>query len=284
MPGSRTWRGTYSSDWRNDVTMSVFQRRVEIRIVVALPELVSYTNSLLDIGAFKDYCPNGLQVEGRSEVELLISGVTASRRLIEAAMQRRADALLVHHGYFWRGEDPNVIGIKGERLKRLLTHDISLLAYHLPLDAHSELGNNAQLARLLGLNVAGSLDPHARPTIGLHGSFSDPTTADAVQRRLCAVLDREPLHIAGGPATIHTVGWCTGAAQGYIEQAVALKLDAYISGEISEQTVHIAREAGIHYFAAGHHATERFGAKALGEHLARQFGLQHEFIDIDNPA
>ncbi|HEX2237020.1 MAG TPA: Nif3-like dinuclear metal center hexameric protein [Gammaproteobacteria bacterium] len=252
-------------------------------MAVARDELVSYTNRLLDISTFKDYCPNGLQVEGRGEVRKLISGVTASRRLIEAAIDRRADALLVHHGYFWRGEGLSITGVKRERLRQLLVHDINLLAYHLPLDAHPELGNNVQLARLLGLTIAGNLDPYAQPTIGLHGSFSEPTTIDAVQRRLCAVLDREPLHIAGGPAMVQTVGWCTGAAQDFIEQAASLKLDAYISGEVSERTVHIAREAGIHYFAAGHHATERYGPKALGEHLARQFGLQHEFIDIDNP-
>jgi dinuclear metal center YbgI/SA1388 family protein len=251
--------------------------------VVTLNELVSYTDSLLNISAFKDYCPNGLQVEGRSEIEHLISGVTASRRLIEVATDRHADVILVHHGYFWRGEDLRITGIKRERLRRLLASDISLLAYHLPLDAHPELGNNVQLARLLGVNIVGSLNPDASPAIGLHGSFSEPTTVDALQRRLCAVLDREPMYIAGGPATIQTIGWCTGAAQDFIEQAAALKLDAYISGEISEQTVHVAREASIHYFAAGHHATERFGPKALGEHLARQFGLQYEFVDIDNP-
>lgn len=251
--------------------------------MVALNELVSYTNNLLNIGAFKDYCPNGLQVEGRPQVERLISGVTACRRLIDAAIDRRADVLLVHHGYFWRGESLEITGMKRQRLRQLLVNDISLLAYHLPLDAHPEVGNNAQLARLLGLNVAGGLNPDVRPAIGLYGKFSEPTSVDALQRRLCAVLDREPLYIAGGPATIQTVGWCTGAAQGFIEQAAALKLDAYISGEISEQTVHVAREAGIHYFAAGHHATERYGPKALGEHLAHEFGLQHEFVDIDNP-
>jgi dinuclear metal center YbgI/SA1388 family protein len=251
--------------------------------VVPLNELVSFTNQLLDIGAFKDYCPNGLQVEGRPEVQRLVSGVTASRRLIEAACDRKADALLVHHGYFWRGEAPTITGMKRERLRRLLTAEMSLLAYHLPLDAHAELGNNAQLARLLNCSVAGPLDPEARPAIGLHGRLSEPTSVDGLLRRLCAVLDREPLYVAGGPAMIETVGWCTGAAQGMIEQAVALKLDAYISGEISEQTVHVAREAGIHYFAAGHHATERYGAKALGEYLAQQFGLEHEFIDVDNP-
>lgn len=252
--------------------------------VASLKELVSYTNQLLDIGAFKDYCPNGLQVEGSAQIERLVSGVTASRRLIEVAADRGANALLVHHGYFWRGEDPCITGVKRERVRRLLAADISLLAYHLPLDAHPEFGNNIQLARLLGLNIEGALNPRALPAIGLYGRFSEATSVDALRRRLCAVLDREPLHIGGGPASIQTIGWCTGAAQGFIEQAAALKLDAYISGEISEQTVHFAREAGIHYFAAGHHATERYGPKALGEHLAQHFGVQHDFVDIDNPA
>jgi dinuclear metal center YbgI/SA1388 family protein len=253
--------------------------------VVALIELVNHTNRLLDIASFNDYCPNGLQVEGRPQIERLISGVTASRRLIDVAVDRRADALLVHHGYFWRGEQPSIVGMKRERLRRLLSNDISLIAYHLPLDAHAEYGNNVQLARLLGLIVEGSLDPDAsRHSIGLRGRFSEPTTVDALQRRLCAVLDREPLHVGGGPPTIHSAGWCTGAAQDFIDHAAALKLDAYISGEISERTVHIAREMGIHYFAAGHHATERYGAKALGEHLAQQFSLHHEFVDVDNPA
>lgn len=251
--------------------------------MVLLNELVRYTNQLLDITAFRDYCPNGLQIEGRAEVETVISGVTASRRLIEAADDRKADLLLVHHGYFWRGEEPVITGMKRERLRWLLAHDISLLAYHLPLDAHPELGNNARLAGLLSFNIEGSLNPGERAGIGLYGALNEPTSVDGLTRRLCAVLDREPLHVAGGPANIRTVGWCTGAAQGMIERAVELRLDAYISGEISEQTVHIAREAGIHYFAAGHHATERYGVKALGAHLAERFGVRHEFIDIDNP-
>lgn len=267
----------------HNIALSEFQR-LDTHVVV-LNELVSYTNDLLNIGAFNDYCPNGLQVEGRWEVQRLISGVTASRRLIEAACDRKADALLVHHGYFWRGEEPAITGMKRERLRLLLAADLSLLAYHLPLDAHPELGNNAQLARLLNLKVAGALNPGGRLAVGLHGSLSEPASVDGLLRRLCAVLDREPLYIAGGPATIETVGWCTGAAQGMIEQAVALKLDAYISGEISEQTVHVAREAGIHYFAAGHHATERQGAgRASGAavwtrarvHRYRQSGVRWE--------
>jgi dinuclear metal center YbgI/SA1388 family protein len=269
---------------RLNVTMRRVVKASTGKLIMApLSALVRYTDDLLNVTAFRDYCPNGLQIEGRQEVERIISGVTASRRLIEVACDRKADAVLVHHGFFWRGEQLTITGVKRERVRRLLANDISLLAYHLPLDAHHELGNNAQLANLLSFNIEGSLNPDDRAGIGLYGALSEPTSVDGMIRRLCTVLDREPLHIAGGPAAIRTVGWCTGAAQGMIERAVELALDAYISGEISEQTVHIAREAGIHYFAAGHHATERCGVKALGGHLAQRFGLQHQFIDIDNP-
>jgi dinuclear metal center YbgI/SA1388 family protein len=248
--------------------------------VTSIHELARHADELLEIGRFSDYCPNGLQVEGGRPVRRLASGVTASRAFIEAAVAWGADALLVHHGYFWKGEDARVTGMKRERLRLLLSHDVSLLAYHLPLDAHPELGNNAQLARRLDLRVEG---PLCEDGIGLAGSLPETLDGKALAVRLESALGRVPLWVAGGPARIRRVGWCTGAAQGYIEQAVALGLDAYISGEISEQTVHVAREAGIHYFAAGHHATERDGARALGEHLANVFGFQHEFMDIENP-
>jgi dinuclear metal center YbgI/SA1388 family protein len=244
-------------------------------------DIARHADELLEAGRFADYCPNGLQVEGGRPVRLLVSGVTASRAFIEAAIDRGADALLVHHGYFWKGEDARITGMKRERLRLLLAHDVSLLAYHLPLDAHPELGNNAQLAARLGFAVEG---PLREDGIGLVGSLPGPLDADALCAHLEAGLGRRPLWIPGGPASIRRVGWCTGAAQGFIGQAAALGLDAYISGEISEQTVHVAREAGIHYFAAGHHATERDGARALGARLADIFKLQHEFIDVENPA
>jgi dinuclear metal center YbgI/SA1388 family protein len=248
--------------------------------VTSIHELARHADELLEVGRFSDYCPNGLQVEGGRTVGRLASGVTASRAFIEAAVAWGADALLVHHGYFWKGEDARVTGMKRERLRLLLTHDVSLLAYHLPLDAHPELGNNAQLARRLGFRVEGPLRDDG---IGLTGSLPEALDGQSLAGRLESALGRAPQWVAGGPAHIRRVGWCTGAAQGYIEQAAALGLDAYISGEISEQTVHVAREAGIHYFAAGHHATERDGARALGERLADVFGLQHEFIDCENP-
>lgn len=252
--------------------------------VVPLRELIGYIDTLLDVGAFRDYCPNGLQVEGRPEVRRLVSGVTASLALVEAAIEKDADAVLVHHGYFWNGEDPRIIGMKRRRLKALLGADISLLAYHLPLDAHPELGNNAQLGRLLGLAIGGSFGPEEKPNIALHGELAQPTDGAGFAQHVARVLGREPLYLPGGAGTIRTVGWCSGGAQGLIAQAAALGLDAYLSGEVSEQTVHVARETGIHFFAAGHHATERYGPSALGGHLADRFGLVHEFVDIDNPA
>ncbi len=250
--------------------------------MVALKELVSYTDTLLDIGAFRDYCPNGLQVQGCAQVQRLAGGVSASRALIEAAVERGAQALLVHHGYFWRGEDPCVRGIKRERLALLLGHDISLLAYHLPLDAHPQWGNNVQLGRVLGLEIEGPLD-RTDPGKGLRGRLPQPLSGEALRDRVAAALGREPLHIAAGPRSVQRIGWCTGAAQGFIEAAIAAGLDAYLSGEVSEPTVHSAREGGIHYLGAGHHATERYGVQALGRHLAQQMDLEWVFIDIPNP-
>lgn len=251
--------------------------------MVRLEELVDYTDGLLEINQFDDYCPNGLQVEGAPEVRLLVTGVTASAALLEAAVAAGADALLVHHGYFWKGEDPRVRGMKQRRLRALLDNDMSLLAYHLPLDAHPVLGNNARLGELLGFEVTGRLGRAGRVSIGMHGKLDAPVTGDELAARIADRLGRSPLHVGGRAARIERIGWCTGAAQRYIEEAAALGLDAYISGEVSEQTVHEARESGVHYYAAGHHATERYGAKALGEHLAQRFDLTHQFIDVDNP-
>jgi dinuclear metal center YbgI/SA1388 family protein len=251
--------------------------------MVTLTELAGYCGELLDVRRFQDYCPNGIQVEGRERVARLVSGVTASRALIDAAVTAGADLILVHHGYFWKGEDPCVTGMKQRRLKTLLAHDISLLAYHLPLDAHPVLGNNAQLAARLGWSVEQVFAAGDGPELGCATRLDGPTDPPSLQASIATALQREPLLIDAGPARIERIGWCTGAAQSYLEAAAELGLDAFVSGEISEQTVHIAREYGIHYFAAGHHATERYGVQALGEHLAERFGLGHEFIDIDNP-
>jgi dinuclear metal center YbgI/SA1388 family protein len=251
--------------------------------MITRTELLSYIESLLEPNRFRDYCPNGLQVAGRDEVSHIVTGVTASLELLDAAIDEGADTILVHHGYFWKGEDARVIGIKQRRLKQLLLNDVNLIAYHLPLDAHPSLGNNAQLAQLLNLEVDGRMAGTGDPAIGLCGCLSQAQSVPEFADSLRQTLGREPLVIQGHDRPINTIGWCTGAAQGYIEQAAELGLDAFLSGEISEQTVHLARELGINYFAAGHHATERYGVLALGNHLAEQFDVRHQFIDIDNP-
>ncbi len=245
-------------------------------------EIVAYTDDLLETYRFQDYCPNGLQVEGAGDVRTIVSGVTACQALIDAARQKQAQLILVHHGYFWKGENASLVGMKRERIRSLLDANISLLAYHLPLDAHPVFGNNAQLAEQLGFVVEGQFG-QGNPPIGLYGRLQQAMNAEELSSHLTAKLDRAPLHIAGDSTKINRIAWCTGAAQGYIEQALALGVDAYLSGEISEQTVHVARETGMHYFSAGHHATERYGAQALGRHLADHFGLEHHFVDINNP-
>ena len=246
--------------------------------------LLAELNTLLQPQFFRDYAPNGLQVQGRDEIRTLVTGVTACRALIERAIELNADAIFVHHGYFWKNEDPSITGMKFQRVKRLIDHGINLFAYHLPLDAHPELGNNAQLAKVLGFNSEGGLQPGEQRPVGNIGSLPQPLSLAQLGAQVAEKLGREPLLVAGGDHPIRRIAWCTGGAQGYIDQAVALGVDAYLSGEISEQTVHTARECGIHYIAAGHHATERFGAKAVGEYLAQRFALAHHFVDIDNPA
>ncbi|QGZ30008.1 Nif3-like dinuclear metal center hexameric protein [Stutzerimonas stutzeri] len=252
-------------------------------MAVALTTLVEEADRYLNAAKISDYCPNGLQVEGRPHVRRIVSGVTASQALLDAAVEAQADVVLVHHGYFWKNEDPRVIGIKQRRLKTLLSNDISLLAYHLPLDVHPEVGNNVQLARMLGLTVAGTLEPDNPRSVGLVGSLDVPLAPSDFMRRVQSVLGREPLMIEG-PGPIRRIAWCTGGAQGYIDQAVTAGVDAYLTGEVSEPTVHIARENGLSFFAAGHHATERYGVQALGEYLAKRFALEHLFIDSPNPA
>lgn len=256
----------------------------ECAMSVDLSVLVARANALLLPERFDDYCPNGLQVEGRAQVRRLVSGVTASQALIEAAIDAEADAILVHHGYFWKGEAPTIVGMKRRRLSCLLQHGISLLAYHLPLDAHPTLGNNAQLAHRLGIGITGGLQSDVQFPIGNVGRLAQPVTAEKFAEQVALALGRPPLLVAGGTHPIRSIAWCTGGAQDYIEQAATLGVDAFLTGEISEQTVHSARELGIHFFAAGHHATERYGVAALGECLAREFSIAHRFIDIDSPA
>ena len=250
---------------------------------VALKNIELELESLLTPHQFNDYCPNGLQVEGCDQVQKLVTGVTACKALIDEAIKINADLILVHHGYFWKGEEQSITGIKRARIQSLLLHDISLMAYHLPLDVHPTLGNNAQLGKLLELDITGDFANYNGHNIGMLGETDRPYEVEDFGRLLASRLQREPLIIAGGDRKISRVAWCTGAAQNYIEQAVSAGVDAYITGEISESTVHIARESGIHFFAAGHHATERYGVQALGSYLADKFNLDHRFIDIDNP-
>ena len=245
-----------------------------------LHELVDYTGQLLEVERFRDYCPNGLQVQGRTQVRKLVSGVTASMQLLEAAYASGADAILVHHGYFWRNEAPVVTGIKHARLKFLLQNDISLLAYHLPLDAHPELGNNARLGQILGIVQEGWT---GEQNLIAYGYLMQEITLAVFAEMLEQQLQRAPQIFGDAHRKIRRIAWCTGGAQGYFETAIALGVDLYISGEVSEQVFHLANETGVAYIAAGHHATERYGVQALGRHLARKFGLEHEYIDMENP-
>ena len=242
-----------------------------------LDELCHFCNDYLSIDEFDDFCPNGLQVEGKPKINRLVSGVTASLQLIDAAIEQDADAILVHHGYFWKGESRPLVGYRGNRIRRLMQNDISLLAYHLPLDAHPTVGNNAQLAQRMGWLVTG------QQGLLWIGEVAQTVSVDVVLDELGEKIDCNPLLIAAGNMPVHRIAWCTGAAQSYIEQAVEQGVDLFISGEISEQTVHVARETGMHYIAAGHHATERYGVQALGSVIADRFSIHHEYIEIDNP-
>jgi len=248
-----------------------------------LVDIVTFLNDLLKIDQYADYCPNGLQVEGRSEVSKVITGVTASQALIDSAIDEGADIILVHHGYFWRGESQAITGIKKNRIKKLLQQDVSLLAYHLPLDGHKELGNNAQLAEKLGLTVQGWFGPEGKD-ICLQGELKIPMSSEQFSNVIHKALSRKPLHIgATENKTISSVALCTGGAQSYFEAAIAKNVDAYITGEVSEQCFHLAKETGVDYFSAGHHATERYGVLAIGNLLTKNFSVDHKFLDVDNP-
>jgi len=246
-----------------------------------LNELNHYLTQLLQPERFSDYCPNGLQVEGKHEVKKVVTGVTASLALLQRAQLVKADAILVHHGYFWEGESRPVTGIKMRRLKLLLENDINLFAYHLPLDAHPEIGNNVMLGKVLDLEISGWLD--SEKNMIAWAELKQAKSLQVVANELSVKLNREVQLIGDTNKPVRTIAWCTGAAQGYIDQAIAANIDVFVSGEISEQTVHQVRESNTSYIAAGHHATERYGIKALGEHLAGKFDFQHEFIDINNP-
>jgi dinuclear metal center YbgI/SA1388 family protein len=243
-------------------------------------EIETLLNELLQPERFKDYGPNGLQVEGRMQVRRIVSGVTASLALIDAAVARGADALLVHHGLFWRGHDGRLTGWLKHRVERLLSNGVSLFAFHLPLDAHPTLGNNAQFGAQLGLRADARFGEQELGFAGDGGAIAVDELAGRVQER----LGRAPLVVAGDGRPLARIGWCTGGAQSYFEAAIAAGVDAYLTGEISEPQAHLARETGVAFLACGHHATERYGAPAVAAHVARHFGLEHEFVDIDNPA
>ena len=248
---------------------------------MTLTELISYINSILNIDKFNDYAPNGLQLEGSNQINRLATAVTASLDVIKKAVDMNANALLVHHGYFWKGENPTIIGMKKTRLELLLKNNISLLAYHLPLDAHPEYGNNACLGKMFGITTTDVMDKQG---VGNIGYFDEPVALSEFAAKVSQLLSRQALVISAGNHPIKRIAWCSGGAQKYLIKAAAMGVDVYLSGEISENTVHEARELGVHYIAAGHHATERYGVQALGEHLATAFGIEHQYIEIDNPA
>ncbi len=246
---------------------------------VDIRELLAYCERLLEPESYRDYAPNGLQVEGRREIRHLVTGVTACQDLLDAAVEAGADAVLVHHGYFWKNEPEVITGMKRRRIATLLAHDINLIGYHLPLDGHEQIGNNAWLARELGVNVTGRF---GHQSLAVSGRTDSPLSTEEMAARIESRLGRTPL-VVGPDQEIRRIGICTGGAQDMIADAIDLGLDAFVSGEISERTTHMAREAGVTYFAAGHHATETGGVRLLGERLAEEFGISQQFIDIDNP-
>ncbi|WP_081137029.1 Nif3-like dinuclear metal center hexameric protein [Halomonas sp. BC2] len=248
-------------------------------------QLVAACDHQLRAGQFKDYTINGLQVEGRETVRRVMTGVTACQALLDEAVAWQADLVLVHHGYFWKNEPIAITGMKQKRIKTLMDHDMSLLAYHLPLDAHAELGNNAELARRLGWKVEGCLDGELGEGLLWSGRLVTPQPLTTLADQLSHTLQRQALVVEAPLAEpVERIAWCTGGAQDMITAAHEAGAQVFVSGEISERTTHLARELGIHYIAAGHHATERYGVQALGEWLASQFDVEHRFVDIDNPA
>jgi dinuclear metal center YbgI/SA1388 family protein len=272
MPSQKPFRWLTIAPSTNEIVMTDFKT------------LLQAFDQLLQPEKFKDYGPNGLQVEGRGHIQKIVSGVTASRELIDAAIAAQADAIFVHHGLFWRGQDGRVVGWMKERLQRLLAHDINLYAYHLPLDAHPELGNNAQLGKVLGLQADAWCGDQNLVSIGQSQNQSAFENAEALSAHVAACLGRTVTCIGANDKPVKRMAWCSGGAQSYFESAIAQGVDVFITGEISEPQAHIAKETGVAFLACGHHATERYGAPAVAAHVAAAMGLKHEFIDIDNPA
>jgi dinuclear metal center YbgI/SA1388 family protein len=241
--------------------------------------LSAHLSDLLSVDRFKDYCPNGLQIEGKKDIHKLATAVTASKAAIDAATAWGADALIVHHGFFWRNEPLPLVGQKGARIRCAMKADLNVFAYHLPLDAHPILGNNAQLAQLLDIEDDGASDERIWRT----GQLEVPLSLDGFIERIRRNLRREPQVLLGASKSVKRIAWCSGAAQSYFAQAIDAGVDVFITGEVSESCYHLARESGVHYIAAGHHATERYGVQALGQLLAETFALEHQYIELNNP-
>ncbi|RLZ08978.1 Nif3-like dinuclear metal center hexameric protein [Acinetobacter sp. 2JN-4] len=248
-----------------------------------LYDIVQWCNQTLKSNEFKDYAPNGLQIEGKSEVNKIVCAVTASETAIDAAIAQQADALLVHHGYFWKGEAYPITGMRGNRIKKLIQNNISLIAYHLPLDAHPDLGNNAAIAELIDLQNLEALDPAEKHPIGNIAYLSNPMSPAEFKAKLQGIFDFDIIHLPCDKTTIQKVGFCTGGAQDYINKAAQQNCDVYISGEVSERTFYEAKELGVHYFACGHHATERYGVQRLAKAIAHQFDIETEYFELNNP-
>ncbi|WP_343595077.1 Nif3-like dinuclear metal center hexameric protein [Acinetobacter sp.] len=251
--------------------------------MTSLSNILQWCDQTLKTAEFKDYAPNGLQIEGKGTVSKIMCAVTASLDAIEACIDQKADLLLVHHGYFWKGEPAPITGMRGQRIKKLIQHDISLVAYHLPLDSHPQLGNNASIAELLELTDIEPLDPSEKHPIGNIGYLKQPLSPEAFKQLLSEKFNREITHLPATTQQIQKIGFCTGAAQDFITQAANQNCDAYISGEVSERTFYEAKELGVHYFACGHHATEQFGVQRLGQALSQQFNLEYAYYELANP-
>ena len=253
------------------------------RIMAQLKEIIQWCDETLNTHEFKDYAPNGLQIEGRSDVQKILCAVTASQEAIEAAIAQNADLLLVHHGYFWKGEPYPITGMRGKRIKSLIQHDISLVGYHLPLDSHPTLGNNAAIAECLALENLQALDPSERHPIGNIGFLKHAMSATEFRDYLTARLGFNAIHLPAEQSHIQKVGFCTGAAQDFISKAAEQGCDAFISGEVSERTYYEAKELGVHYYACGHHATERYGVQRLAKAISEQFNIEYSYLELNNP-
>lgn len=248
-----------------------------------LQDIIQWCDQTLKSPEFKDYAPNGLQIEGKTEVRKILAAVTASQDAIDAAIRENADLLLVHHGYFWKGEAYPITGMRGKRIKSLIQHDISLLAYHLPLDSHPSLGNNVAIADLLRLERIEALDPSERHPIGNIGHLNQPMPVEEFKKFVSEKLKFDAIHLPADKNMIEKVGFCTGGAQDFIVKAAEQGCDAYISGEVSERTFYEAKELGVHYFACGHHATERYGVQRLGQAISEQFDIEYVYFELNNP-